>query len=218
MRKMIKEITALLLCLFLVSCGSKNETNENSSGKTDMGNEQKESLPDELIGESNEFSHVFVGDDFTLSVPNNYWIKPGVTWTGMVYTINDDIKDYIEKVAPFGNRDTSMGSNYFLWSISEHNDHGMNAAGLFDELYNEKDSSSKGFTVTPEHLSQPVYVIINDLSKITATDLKSGCMKTVAFYLDEPNGDVFIMGGYVLNQEMEQVFLDVIESLEYRNQ
>ena len=210
MHKLFKEITILFLCLFLVSCGG-----QSSSGKTDTGS--KESLPDELAGKSSEFTHVFVGDDFTLTVPDDYWIKLNQDDEADIYTVNDDVKDYIEKAAPFGNKDTSMGSNYFVWSISEDNDHGMDAAGVFDELYNEDDSSSQGFTMTPEHLSQPVYVIINDLSKLTMTDLNSGCFKTVSFYLDEPDGNIFVVGGYVVNQEMEEVFLDVIESLEYRN-
>ena len=210
MYKLIK-MMPLLFCLLLTSCDSRNGGDEELSGS-------KVSLPEELAGMSGEFTHVFTGDDFVLTVPDDYWITPGNTWTGMIYTVNDDVKDYIEKWSPLGNKDTSLGSNYFVWSISEHNDHGMNAEGVFDELYDEEDPRSQGFTVTPEHLSQPVYVIINDLSGLAAADLDSGFFKTVSFYLDEPDGNVFSVGGYVVDQEMEEVFLDVIGSLEYRQQ
>ncbi|MCR4633975.1 MAG: hypothetical protein K5648_07620 [Erysipelotrichaceae bacterium] len=209
MYKLIK-MMPLLLCLFLASCGGQNSGNEDLSGS-------KGSFPEELAGMSDVFTHVFTGDDFVLTVPDDYWIIPGNTWTGMVYTVNDDVKDYIKKVSPFGNDDITQGSNYFVWSISEHNDHGMNAESVFDELHDEEDPRSRGFTVTPEHLSQPVYVIINDLSGLAADDLDSGCFKTVSFYLDEPDGNVFAVGGYVVDQEMEEVFLDVIGSLEYRD-
>ena len=208
MHKLFKEITILFLCLFLVSCGG-----QSSSGKTDTGS--KESLPDELAGMSSELTHVFVGDDFTLTVPDDYWIKLNQDDEADIYTVNDDVKDYIEKMSPFGNKDTSLGSNYWIYTVAEHIDYGMDAAAVFDDLYDEDDSYSQGYAVTPKHLSQPVYVIISQFS--STLGLQSEFFKTVKFYLDEPNGTVFAMGGFVLNQEMEQVFLDIIESLEYTN-
>jgi len=184
-------------------------------GETDTVFESKEALPEELSGMSDDLSHVFVGDDFTFSVPDNYWIRTDNNDEADIYTVNDDVKDYIEKVSPFGNNDTSLGSNYWICTIVEHVDYGMDAAGVFDDLYDES-SSSQCYAVTPEHLSQPAYVIISKLPN--SFGLRSDYLKTVKFYLDEPGGTVFGMGGIILNQEMEEVFLDIVDSLEYTDQ
>lgn len=199
MKKFCISLYIILACIFLVSCSSSSETGNSEPVKK---------LPPELEKLPGTVSHAFEGTYYRFSVPDDYWVTSHLYENADAKQANIYmIHDYLREMAV--NADREFDPDYYcVWILEEsYEEYGKTALDICKEW--EETAEQYKHTVNelhPEKLDVPVYI---------RTSILEDGIKTGFAMFDNPEGKLSYFSFIFCDDQMEEVFIDMVNNMEY---
>ncbi len=199
MKKAFISLYIVLSCVFLVSC---------SGSFQGANSEVVEKLPPELEKNPNISGHTYEGMYYRLSVPDDYWTeayKRIDDSEGLlrIYTVHDYLKELAVRL------EREFDPEYYcVWILDEsYEEDGKSALDIYKEWQEAAEQYNDTlYELNPEKLDVPVYV--------KTGPLYDGSESGFAMF-DNPEGKLSYFSIFFCDEQMEDVFIDMVNSMEY---